>query len=289
MVGDLGQTEDSLSTLEHLVATDPQSVVLVGDLSYADGDHRRWDAWARMVSPLTSRWLWMFTEGNHERERARGVPDWLAYTTRFHLPHASAGSASPLYYSYDIAGAHVVMLGSYTDHDAHSEQAAWLAADLAAVDRARTPWVLVTMHAPFYSSNLAHLGEGEPMRASMERLLNQHGVDVVFAGHVHAYERSLRVVDGQLDDCGPVYINIGDGGNREGPDTRWLDRPRWSAWREPSFGHGALDLLNATHAVWTWRRNADAIRAQGPQHAADSVTLVRTDCSLGSEGLAAAR
>lgn len=42
VIGDLGQTEDSLETLEHMVASGPASVMLVGDLSYADGDHERW-------------------------------------------------------------------------------------------------------------------------------------------------------------------------------------------------------------------------------------------------------
>ncbi|KFM25345.1 Purple acid phosphatase 18 [Auxenochlorella protothecoides] len=277
VIGDLGQTEDSLETLEHMVASGPASVMLVGDLSYADGDHERWDTWNRMVSPLTSRSVWMFTEGNHERERASGVPSWLAYTSRFHLPHAASGSGSPLYYSYDLAGAHVVMLGSYTDHGADSDQAEWLAADLAAVDRARTPWLLVNMHAPFYSSNLNHLREAEAMRVSMETLLRQHAVDVVFAGHVHAYERSYHVYDGAPDPCAPIYINIGDGGNREGPDTHWLPRPDWSAWREPSFGHGTLDLLNSTHAQWRWVRNKDSVTAVD---AADAVTLVRSECHM---------
>lgn len=35
------------------------------------------------------------------------------------------------------------------------------------------------------------------------------------AGHVHAYERSFRVFDNKVDECGPVHIVIGDGGNRE--------------------------------------------------------------------------
>lgn len=37
-----------------------------------------------------------------------------------------------------------------------SEQYAWLARDLAAVDRARTPWVIAVFHAPWYNSNYAH-------------------------------------------------------------------------------------------------------------------------------------
>ena len=35
------------------------------------------------------------------------------------------------------------------------------------------------------------------------------------AGHVHAYEASDGgVLKGELDKCGPVYVTIGDGGNR---------------------------------------------------------------------------
>ena len=35
LVGDLGQTENSAQTLEHLMANGPASVLNVGDLSYA--------------------------------------------------------------------------------------------------------------------------------------------------------------------------------------------------------------------------------------------------------------
>ena len=44
---------------------------------------------------------------------------------------------------------------------------------------------------PWYNSNDAHQGEGDNMMASMEPLLNAAGVDIVLAGHVHAYERSV--------------------------------------------------------------------------------------------------
>jgi len=31
----------------------------------------------------------------------------------------------------------------------------------------------------------------------------------------------------------------------------------WSAFRESSFGHGLMDFLNDTTAVWNWQRNQD--------------------------------
>lgn len=34
-------------------------------------------------------------------------------------------------------------------------------------------------------------------------------------------------------------------------------QPAWSAYREPTFGHGVLDLVNRTHATWRWVRTMD--------------------------------
>ncbi len=42
MAGDLGQTDQSVIILEHLEEQEPQSVLMVGDLSYADGYQPRW-------------------------------------------------------------------------------------------------------------------------------------------------------------------------------------------------------------------------------------------------------
>lgn len=33
--------------------------------------------------------------------------------------------------------------------------------------------------------------------------------------------------------------------------------PEWSVFREASFGHGELQMVNSTHAHWTWHRNDD--------------------------------
>ena len=68
LFGDLGQTEDSAETLEHIIASRPQSVLNVGDLSYADGYQPRWDSWGRLVEPLAASLPIMHIEGNHEEE-----------------------------------------------------------------------------------------------------------------------------------------------------------------------------------------------------------------------------
>ena len=50
-------------------------------------------------------------------------------------------------------------------------------------------------HVPWYNSNKAHQGAGDDMMAAMEPLLYAASVDLVIAGHVHAYERSVCHMD----------------------------------------------------------------------------------------------
>jgi acid phosphatase type 7 len=91
------------------------------------------------------------------------------------------------------------------------------------------------------------------MKALWERMLYAHGADLVFSGHVHAYERTLKIFDSQPNPCGTVFVTIGDGGNREGLAQEFFEpKPEWSAYRERSFGHGTVDFVNETHALWMW-------------------------------------
>ena len=75
-----------------------------------------------------------------------GEEGFVAYETRFWFPAVESGSGSPFFYSFETGPLHVIMLGCYMDYLAGSEQADWLQRDLAAVDRGRTPWVVVGMH-----------------------------------------------------------------------------------------------------------------------------------------------
>lgn len=98
--------------------------------------------------------------------------------------------------------------------------------------------------------------EGELMRIAMEPLLNKYGVDMVLAGHVHSYERTLPVYNGTVDPCGAIYLNIGDGGNYEGVYTDWRAAEDWTAFREASFGVAEFSIKNATHTKFAWNRHA---------------------------------
>ncbi|CAK9175508.1 unnamed protein product [Ilex paraguariensis] len=259
VAGDLGQTGWTKSTLDHIDLCKYDVHLLPGDLSYADYIQNRWDTFGELVQPLASARPWMVTEGNHEKENILLLEDGFeSYNARWKMPFEESGSNSNLYYSFEVAGVHTIMLGSYAYYDEYSDQYNWLKADLLKVDRKRTPWLVVLFHVPWYNSNEAHQGEGDEMMATMEPLLHAAGVDIMLAGHVHAYERTKRVYNGKSDPCGAIHITIGDGGNKEGLAQRYKNpQPEWSIFREASFGHGELKMVNSTHAFWSWHRNDD--------------------------------
>jgi len=308
LVGDLGQTADSKKTRDQVIASGITyaPIILVGDLSYADSDYypgipyispcnqERWDSWGEMIESMASTSVLMTCPGNHEKEYNGlypGQEGFQAYQSRFRMPSSASGSnVGNLYYSFNVPFAHVVMLNSYDGpkfngpYDASTAQYQWLEKDLESVDRERFPWLIVTMHAPWYNSNTAHHDEVEEvsMRESMEALLLEHRVDIVFAGHVHAYERSYAVYNNVTSADAPTYINIGDGGNREGPARDYFTQPSWSAFRQPTFGHGRFTMHNSTHAFWSWHRNLDDTRV-----VADQVWLVKNAVFGGKSGVRA--
>jgi len=182
LTADLGQTEVSLANAE-LLRTRLQGsgslVLLAGDLSYADGFYSRWDSYARLMQPLAATVPVMSCGGNHEVGTAEA---WVSYNTRYPMPYRSSGSPSNLWWSRAVGPLHLISLSSYAATEAGSLQHAWLVRDLAAVDRAATPWLVVMMHAPWYNSNSGHAGEAELMRRDMEPLLFEAGVDLVLSG-----------------------------------------------------------------------------------------------------------
>lgn len=283
LIGDLGQSYDSNITLTHY-ENNPQkgqTVLFVGDLSYADNypfhDNVRWDTWGRFVERSVAYQPWIWTAGNHEIDFAPDFGEtkpFKPYTHRYHVPYKASTSTAPFWYSIKRASAYIVVLSSYSAYGKYTPQYKWLEAELPKVNRSETPWLIVMMHSPWYNSYNYHFLEGESMRVMYEAWFVKYKVDVVFAGHVHAYERSERVsniaynvVNGlctPVDDLSaPVYITIGDGGNLEGLATNMTEpQPKYSAFREASFGHATFDIKNRTHAYYSWHRNQDGYAVQ---------------------------
>jgi hypothetical protein len=285
IIGDLGQTENSTHTVakmsDAIKAGQVDQILLAGDLSYADGYAPRWDTYARIFEYLFANVKTAYVGGNHEV--SNGGENWLSYKARYPNQHVLSGSDSFLWHSFEAGPAHVVMLCSYADFSQQSAQYEWLAADLAKVDRSKTPWLLAVWHTPWYTSNAHHpMTEGSEMRGSMEALMLHYEVDVVFNGHVHAYERTNPVAFEKVDcKAGIHYITIGDGGNREEFATPWVtEQPDWSAIREYAYGHGQLHIENSTHALWQWVRDDDPWNPAPKTSIGDQAYFVRQQSHL---------
>mmetsp|Transcript_35991 Transcript_35991/g.113112 ORF Transcript_35991/g.113112 Transcript_35991/m.113112 type:complete len:275 (-) Transcript_35991:1064-1888(-) len=153
VVGDLGQTQDSLTTMDGLGehADSLDGVLLIGDLSYSDGYGPRWDSFGRLAQPVFSGLLSATVGGNHEFDFGEA---WVGLRARWPAPpkptHLRGGATdAPLYYSYEVGPVHVLALNSYMDGTQGGELYDFVDADLKSVDRARTPWVIAFWHTPW--------------------------------------------------------------------------------------------------------------------------------------------
>jgi len=291
IVGDVGQTNDSQSTIYNLNNhKDIQIILHAGDLSYADCNQKLWDSYGELIEPLASRIPWMVGPGNHELEITNDQMLYRAFEERYKMPKIKEPEFGPItippkyhdddlklpyccsstfqsvynygnsFYSFDTASAHIIYLNPYSTTDIQSEQYKWLEWDLQRVNRKITPWVIVVMHCPWYSSNQDHYQEKQTvlMRDSMEYLFYRYRVNIAFTGHVHAYERTHPLFQNNTNDFGTVYITVGDGGNLEGHAKNYYEQPSWSAYRNGTdYGYGTVTLLNPNRLQWKWFKNED--------------------------------
>ena len=160
VIGDLGQTNYSNATMQHILAAQHiDSVFITGDISYADSEQPRWDSFQRLAQPLASSKGFMTSSGNHELE----VSLYTAFQARFATMPSGGRADGALYFSYEVGPAHVLVVASFWLYEVGSDQYKFIVADLAAFDRARTPWLIVVLHAPWYNSNSQHTNDGQLM------------------------------------------------------------------------------------------------------------------------------
>ena len=177
--------------------------------------------------------------GNHEYDAGNQAADYFDYFG------AAAGPRLGGYYSYDLAGWHIIVLNANCAANVarqtpsnpdgcsgDSVQAKWLKADLAAH---ATPCMIAMWHEPrFFSVAVPDVTvptnlqpSSDPTMNDMWQILENAGVDAVLAGHWHDYERFPRlslppgksVGPGVVDPDGMREFIVGTGG---GPYHKFL-------------------------------------------------------------------
>ena len=173
--------------------------IMLGDNAYNDGTDSQYQRAVFDMYPelLRSSTLWS-TLGNHDGYTADSSTESGPYYDIFTLPrNAQSGglaSGTEAYYSFDYGNIHFICLDSYeTDRSASGAMMTWLADDLAANTQ---PWTIAFWHHPPYSKG-SHNSDIEgrliDMRKNALPILESYGVDLVFSGHSHSYERSYLI------------------------------------------------------------------------------------------------
>lgn len=245
-----------------------------GDLSYARGYGALWDTWLYQGKRLMQHMPMMTTPGNHEIDwynygfykgsHDSGGECGVPYAQRFQMP--GAWTQQP-WYSFDFGPIHFTVMSTEHDFTDGSAQNKWLIADLAGVDRVRTPWVVFVSHRPVYvNANDFTWPDGKQttaiqLRTALEHILHKYRVDVALAGHHHSYQRTCTVRDGRCRKAknrhpgAPVYVVHGHAGadfynNGFDPTPGWLDFNAQTTWGylrlEVNGTYFQMQSINAT-------------------------------------------
>jgi 3',5'-cyclic AMP phosphodiesterase CpdA len=176
------------SVADRIAILAPDFYLHTGDLVANGARADQWDTFFEVEKEPLANIPFSPILGNHEVNHQN-------YFDLFYLPH------NERWYSFDYGNAHFVGLevDGYASYDPASEQYHWLKNDLEGTDRL---WKFVFFHIPPYSSG-PH-GSDARVRDALAPLFEWYGVDIVFNGHDHDYERS--VVNGV------TYIVSGGGG-----------------------------------------------------------------------------
>lgn len=179
---------DHQSVVNRALTVAPDFALNTGDLVANGTEATQWETFFEIERELLRTTPFFPCLGNHEQNSGH-------YFDLFHLPN------NERYYSFDYGNAHIVALETdgYQDYSAGSSQYNWLANDLANTSQ---PWKFVFFHFPPYSSG-SH-GDDAIAQRDLVPLFEQYGVQLVFNGHDHDYERSLV--------NGVNYIVAGGGG-----------------------------------------------------------------------------
>jgi len=135
-------------------------------------------------------------QGNHEACGAcpgiAALPDsthnFTEYKARFHSVALNSNTGNNRYYSFNKGLTHFIVFTAeaylYARDEAFlANQLAFMKADLEAVDRTVTPWVVGLVHKDWTM-------EAEAFKA-FSPILQGGNVDVLFVGHVHYYNRYM--------------------------------------------------------------------------------------------------
>lgn len=254
-VGDQGVEESALDTRDLALELDPDLHLVVGDISYADGDSPVWDLYFGQQEPVMASVPTMNQVGNHEFKDGADATD---YKVRHSHPDSGAVDERHCY-SFRYGNVHFSGIdnsGSVLSEGRFGDVLRWVENDLAQARLARArgdvEYIVPFFHHPIYT-NQSKRSTNPLLQILLEPALHRHDVDLAIVGHDHIYERSFPMVYGipttavrspyTATRVGFVQLQNGIGGKslrRVRPEHQ---RARWSAVADDdAFAVTSLDV-----------------------------------------------
>lgn len=216
-VGDSGTG----SAAQYLVAEQmrlwrPDLIVHTGDVVYPAGEGAGYpEAFFLPYRALLPGVPLVPSVGNHDALHVDG------FRGTFLPPEGRPRSGSKRYFSFDYGNAHFTVADTTLDLTAGSAQRDWIEADLERAAERAGIWRIVFFHHPPYSAG-PH-GDTPAVQRELVPLFERWGVDAVFSGHDHAYERTDP--HSSTGDPATAVLYVVTGGGGAGLYARSTDQP----------------------------------------------------------------
>src|SRR5437867_3798448 len=183
-VGDWGCTSNTASTVSNIQAQAPNTVLGLGDYSYAS----TLDCWAAEIGTLDS--IMHPAIGNHD----------TGLTSELESRYGLANS----YYSFNSGNVHFLALDPNIAYVIGSSQYSFADTDLAQADtNSSISWKIVYFHQPMYSSPTTHAPLAG-LRDAYHPLFDRYHVNVVLQAHNHNYQRTYPLLYNPLSPPNPA-------------------------------------------------------------------------------------
>ena len=179
IASDWGCNEDAKKTSQNIQNKNPELVIAAGDLSYKGSA----DCWANEISPFKSKLK--IAMGDHDYDDTLGGK--IGVINEY-LDPLNLGKT---YYSFNLYNAHLVFMDPYLDYGPGSDQYQFIANDLKnAFKNPKIDWTFVVEHIPIYTSPSEHPSDSF-IGDLFHPLFDKYGVDLVFSGDNHNYQRTF--------------------------------------------------------------------------------------------------
>lgn len=162
--------------VDEIIKVKPVMVFHTGDLVENGLISDQWTTFNSITSDLTKIAKFYPALGNHENNSP-------LYFDNFNLPN------NERWYSVETDSLCFIILDSNSDCSISSEQYLWLENKLQNISE-HTKFIIAIFHHPPFSTG-THDEDEKGLRQSIVPLFEEYGVDIVFNGHDHNYERSL--------------------------------------------------------------------------------------------------